>query len=357
VSGLKFTLALAAFALLPLGGGTAQAQRKSKAPPPPLDASFPPAVAACGTAYSAALAQTVRPANDADAAKADAAIRVPVSSWPGRWLFADPAGQKPTKAQILDAAEARTKERICTERVQRAGRVKCAQWEAKPVAADGPPPVAAKPAAAPPLADDELRTAKQLNGFVTSKGLMIEFGRNGRMELTMRRPLDSIAAYVGQPAHPALCNGAPEMLEFLEDRMEPLRERFKSFADVASRSRTLAVERVAKLLDTPPADWSVRPMADLAAAVAKAMPPLDAPAAPQRDALATLRGLADAGKSAAWTAEPPEKQIAAALALRAVEAAVYADALELRGQAVERSLFAPVGRVRDAHKAHCTCSE
>jgi hypothetical protein len=92
----------------------AQVPRKAKEPPPPLDASIPPAVAHCGMAYGNALSVQVRPAMAADLSRAGDAISAPSSAWPGRWLMSDPTG-KQAKADALAAAEARTQERICTE--------------------------------------------------------------------------------------------------------------------------------------------------------------------------------------------------------------------------------------------------
>jgi hypothetical protein len=342
----------------------AQAQRKAKEPPPPLDASIPPAVARCGIAYGNALSAQVRPAMIADLSRAADAISAPSSAWPGRWFSADPTG-KQAKADALAAAEARTQQRICTERTKRAGRVACAKWQdAQPVTpppatADAPPVVELKPAPVPPPADDELRDLKLLNGFVAAKGQLIEFGRNGRLESLMKRTTGDLAAYASQPAHPALCNGVPEMLDFHVERMETVQTRLAAISDLAARTRSLAERRVASAIKLADADTRGNPLAGLVRAVGQLMLPVDAARtnATQTDLLGQLRRLGEAAKSAPWIAEPVETQVAAAQALRALEAAFYADSQKSRGAAVEQTIFGAVTRISDAHKAHCTCPE
>jgi hypothetical protein len=347
-----------------------QAQRKAKEPPPPpLDASIPATVAQCGMAYGNALAAQVRPAMTADLARATDAIGAPSSGWPGRWFTADPTG-KQAKADALAAAEARTQERICTDRTKRAGRVSCAKWQdaqpaapspavPPPASSDGQPVVVLKPAPVPPPADDELRDLKLLNGFVASKGQLIEFGRNGRLENLLKRSTGDLAAYVGQPSHPALCNGVPEMLEFHVDRMEAVQTRFTAVAELAARTRALAERRVASAIKLADADTRGKPLAGLVSAVSQLMLTADAARANagQTDVLVQLRRLTEAAKSVPWIAEPAETQVAAAQALRALEAAFYADSQKSRAAAVDQTIFGAVSRIGDTHKVHCVCSE
>jgi hypothetical protein len=341
------------------------AQRKAKEPPPPpLEASIPATVAQCGMAYGTTLAAQVRPAMTADMSRAADAIGASNLAWPGRWFTADPTG-KQAKADALAAAEARTQERICTERTKRAGRVACAKWQdaqppaPPPIATDAAPVVVLKPAPVPPPADDELRDLKLLNGFVAAKGQLIEFGRNGRLESLMKRSTGDLAAYAGQPPHPALCNGAPEMLEFHIDRMEAVQTRLTAVAELAARTRALAERRVASAIKLADADTRGKPLAGLVSAVSQLMLPADAARAnaSQTDLLVQLRRLAEAAKTAPWIAEPAETQVAAAQALRALEAAFYADSQKSRAAAVDQTMFGAVSRIGDAHKEHCVCSE
>jgi hypothetical protein len=342
-----------------------QAQRKAKEPPPlPLDSSIPAAVSRCGLAYGSALSAQVRPAITADLSRAMDAISAPSSAWPGRWLMSDPTG-KQAKADALAAAEARTQQRICTERTKRAGRVACAKWqEAQPPAPppappDEPPVVVLKPAPVPPPADDELRDLKLLNGFVTAKGQLIEFGRNGRLEALMKRTTGDLAAYASQPAHPALCNGVPEMLEFHVERMDAVQTRLSAVNDLAGRTRALAARRVASAIRLADAETRGKSLAALVSAVSQLMLPAEAARASttQGDVLAQLRRLSEAAKSAPWIAEPAETQVAAAQALRALEAAFYAESQKTRAAAVQDSIFGAVTRISNAQKAHCTCPE
>lgn len=342
----------------------ALAQRKTKEAPPPLDASIPAAIARCGMAYGNALSVQVRPAMAADWSRAAEAINAPSPGWPGRWMMSDPTG-KQAKAEALAAAEARTLARICTERTKRAGRVSCAKWqEAQPPApppplADEPPVIVLKPAPVPPPTDDELRDLKLLNGIVTAKGQLIEFGRNGRLEGLLRRTTADLATYAGQPAHPALCNGAPEMLGFHVEQTEAVRARFAAIADLVTRTRALAARRVASAVKLADADTRGKPVAALVGAISQLMLPADAASASTmpNDVLVQLQRLSEAAKSEPWIAQPAETQVAAAQALRALEAAFYAEALKTRATAVQQAIFGAVARISVAHKAHCSCPE
>ena len=341
--------------------GSPSGQRKAKAPPP-LDANFPPAVVQCGTAYGNELAANVRPAIATDLSRAADAIGGPNPAWPGRWVTTDPT-RRQAKADALAAAEAKTQQRICTERTKRAGRVACAKWQLPAPPSDALPVVPqvaiAKPAPVPPAVDDELRDLKLLGGFVAAKGQLIEFGRNGRLEGLIKRSTGDLAAYVGQPAHPALCNGVPEMLEFHVDRTEAVQTRLAAIADLAARTRALAELRVAAAIKLADAETRGKPLAALASAVGQLMLLADAARinATQADLLVQLRRLTEAARTSPWTAEPAETQVAAALALRALEAAFYAERQKSRAAAVDLTISGAIARISDAHKAHCTCPE
>jgi hypothetical protein len=97
----------------------------------------------------------------------------------------------------------------------------------------------------------------------------------------------------------------------------------------------------------------------LVSAVSQLMLPAEAARASttQGDVLAQLRRLSEAAKSAPWIAEPAETQVAAAQALRALEAAFYAESQKTRAAAVQDSIFGAVTRISNAQKAHCTCPE
>jgi hypothetical protein len=356
--------ALCCLLILTMMPGRVLAQRKAKEPPPPLDASFPVSIARCGVAFGSALATDVRPAMVVEVARANSLITSPNLAWPGRWVTADPTG-KQAKADALSAAEARTQERICTERTKRAGRVACAKWQdAQPATPpspplDAPPAATLKPAALPPPVDDELRDLKLLNGFVTAKGQLVEFGRNGRLESLMKRSTSDLAAYVSQPGHPALCNGVPEMLDFHVDRMDAIQTRLTAIADLAARTRVLAERRVADATKLTNADMRGKPLAALLDAVGQAMvftEPGPAGGA-QLDLPGQLKRLTGAAKSAPWIAEPPATQVATGLALRALEAAFYAENQQSRAVAVGLTIFGAVTRIGNAHKAQCVCLE
>jgi hypothetical protein len=380
--GLRM-LVLALIAVLP---GTAQAQRKAKPPEPPpqLDASFPATIARCSATYGATLAGKVRASLAADATRATEAISVPGLGWPGRWLHVEPTA-KQLKADALAAAEQRTQERICKDRQKRAGRLRCTEWEqaatpasAAPTTADAtvptPPQVIAKPAAIPPPADDELRDIKLLTGYVAAKGQLVEFGRNGRLEALIKRLAGDLSAYVAQPAHPALCNGAPEMLDFHGDRMDAVQIRLTAIAELAARTRALAEQRVSAAINpagtpagippppgTPAATTKGRPMAALVLALSQLMLPADAARAaaitPPGDVLGPLRRLMEAARTTPWVNEPADVQVSVGQALRALEAAIYADQQQLRASAVERTIFGALATIRAAHTTHCTCVE
>jgi hypothetical protein len=363
----RLAVAMAAVtATVALFPAVAAAQRKAKPEPrPPLDASFPPAIARCGAAYGDALAGQVRAQLAAQIVRAAEAVAVPGADWPGRWLHQEPTS-KQTKADALAAAEAKTQERICKERQKRAGRVRCVEWEAAAVAAPvappavvDPPVVVVKPAPVPPPVDEEARDLKLLAGFVAAKGQLVEFGRNGRLEGLVKRVQGDLSAYTGQPPHPALCNGVPEMLEFHAERMEPVQTRLTAIAVLAARTRALAEARVAAAISAGPAETRGKPLAILVAALEQLMLPQGAAlatAAPQTAPLAQLRRLLAASRIEPWAVQPVDTQVAASLALRALEAGVYAEQQQLRAAAVERAVFGAIRSISDAHRAHCACA-
>ena len=371
IASRRIMAGLLMLAALPSAVVAQSGPRRERAPPlPPLDASFPPTVASCGATYGLALSTKVVPAMAADQSRAAMAIAGLSPTWPGRWLTADPTG-KQAKAAALAAAEARTQQRICTERTKRAGRVSCAKWQEgqsapAPTAAEVPidlptdaPPVVAKVATVPPAIDDELRDLKLLTGFVAAKGQLIEFGRNGRLEGLLKRSTGDLAAYAGQPAHPALCNGVPPMLDFHLERMEPVQTRLTAITELAGRTRTLAERRVAAAIKLADADTRGKPLTALSAALSHLMLPVDTAGmtAPLAELPVQLRRLVEASKTLPWIAEPAETQVAVAQALRALEAAFYAEAQATRADAVAASLFGAMTLVRDTHAARCTCAE
>jgi hypothetical protein len=107
------------------------------------------------------------------------------------------------------------------------------------------------------------------------------------------------------------------------------------------------------------ADVRGKPLAALISAVGQSLLATDATLAStvQAELLVQFRRLTEAAKSATWIAQPADTQIATGLALRALEAAIYAESQKTRAAAVEQSIFGTITRISDAHKAQCVCAE
>ncbi|MFM2421982.1 MAG: hypothetical protein RL291_512, partial [Pseudomonadota bacterium] len=168
-------------------------------------------------------------------------VRTPDKGLPGRWLM--------TPARVINPkAKPPVAERVCAEEAERNGRKRCVRFTNKPASlAD----VDFEPRLAPPAEDVAL--FKIVTDFVEGRGVPPELGPNGRHALVYQRLLNEMSAYVVQPAHPALCNGVPYMLDFYAKELAALRTRIKTVEGQRQRFNDALSQRVTALRASNPA--------------------------------------------------------------------------------------------------------
>lgn len=371
--GLAIALAITATiaGITPVSG---QVRRKSEPAPPaePLPA-IANATAKCSFAYHGALSDLYR--RDLNAAITfDKLARIPEPGMSGRWLFWNKSAK---------AAQAPQVARVCAESAVKQGRSRCVRWELKAL-----DPALAAIASANPTSE-ELAALRALDSFVADKGAPLEFGSNGRQHVTLLRVASEIDSYSAQPAHPALCNGVPEMMEFKLARLAGLRKRLDDVAALSSKASTLAFKRVTAARDQRLAE--AKALADAASADAGAEPvkpaatgaplqPLALTAAQRTDLPALIEALAEGlvtpEQLASLKTQPtvlqtlqsardllikddaatsPATRASTAAALRMIEAANYGQQQAARMKVFEGLFFGSIERILSSHKAHCTC--
>lgn len=254
------------------------------------------------------------------------------ASWPGRWLFAggiaipakrNNAAVKPTIAQSAPAATTETDP-----------------------------------------TDDERRVAGFLGEFVEARGALPEFGPNGKWTWLLTKASSELRGYMGQTLHPALCTGAPEMMDFYNTEFSRLKRRSDDAQEMAASAREILAYRhktwQATIATTDTVKPTPQPMLTMIKAVADWI--LNSSGA---DAVAVeaniLAALAQTkaslpGEGASGKSTPYQYRAALAL-LRALELAVYAELVVERYQPLNVGLFATTGDIRTAHNRSCTCAE
>ncbi|MEQ1612147.1 MAG: hypothetical protein ABL904_05295, partial [Hyphomicrobiaceae bacterium] len=347
-------LLLAGVVLLSALGGDAfgQSRRRTQEPPPPPEPlpEISGEAAKCSFAYHAALArigdERARPLigfeNQA---------RVAEPGLTGKWLYWIKTGR---------GAKPATSEQVCTETVIRSGRQRCTRWETRKIDAAI---VSAQPST------EETAVLRSLEGFVTDKGAALEFGSNGRQFVTLQRVAAEVAGYSTQPRHPALCNGASEMLDFHATNLAGVKKRADDVAALAAKALGLARQRVTAAREQrmawarafnaalaasqaqPPAvetgETAPKPMAAVAPVPVPRLGPIAVDAAPAKLILLALEGMLapeqlkiiegetgairrlqiarELTSASAMPDASPATQAAAGAALRMVEAAAYGE--------------------------------
>lgn len=305
---------------------------------------------ACSIDYHAALAGE-RDVALLVLAPANKQLRLADPQLPGRWLFPEPARHVRPPGETAD--------RLCAEPIVRAGRTRCARW-----AAPDAEMVPEEPD------DAELRNLRpKLDGVVTGKGVPAEFGKNGRYDWLVRRVASDLRTYMNQPAHPEMCAGVPEMLDFFVGNLAGLRRRAAEVTEIADAALALARARVneealpsggtstgthaSDPVSQATSDERIRELVShaqkLMAAGAGARPIAMLAAEPGPAALITQlqEHLLAAGTPVST---------GVARAFRAVETAAYALLLQERHKGIDTALFGAIGTVRNAHRDHCACS-
>jgi hypothetical protein len=357
---ISFVLAVPAF----ISEANAQARRKVEQPSPEPLPAISDDTAKCSFAFHSALARLdMKPLETFDKL-----ARVAEPGLTGRWLYWVKGGKGAQKAPAP--------ERVCAESVKKSGRERCLRWDVKP--AD---PALAALIAAQPTAE-ELAVLKSLDSFVADKGAPLEFGSNGRQFATLQRVASELGSYTGQPRHPALCNGAAEMMEFKAGKLSGLKKRAEDVAALAAKASSLARKRVvaARELRAAEARAAAPPPNDAERAKAPAAPVFSAArfsSDPAALTVALLDGLVTPDQMTGLNKEitaigklrqardllahteaadiSPASRAAIGAALRMLEAASYGNLQAARMQTFQGVFQGTIEQILNAHRATCTC--
>lgn len=386
---------LAAIVVAPAVDDAAAARRRSgerDQPPPNYD--YDASASSCAPAYAATLRTLFTRPTPQPLATAKM-VRTPMPDVGPRWIFhaeGDRGRQRDDMGRLVEG------DRVCAEEQSRGGRTRCARWEQRQVSTEPVVPV-------PPPTRDEARIIGAVAEMVSHKGAPPEFLGNGRYTIMTERVATDLEAYALQEPHPAMCSGAVELVDFLGEKLAPLKKRMGDVEALRGRSLAVVAPRVAALVaalskpapGAPPAtsDGAAPPLGapgttagttvePAPTVLASASAPGPLAAAPDRSApdtpagwlaevatlvlspadaklvsgeatpLAGLRRMAvllATGRSPA----PAAARAEAKAALRAIEAAAYVDLLSRRYRDLDRALFGSLDDVRKAHAAQCTC--
>lgn len=383
--GIKRYVLPALAAVVVAASGTdagAQGRRRAQdAPPPAPLPQISEAQGRCSFAFHEAMTR-IETAGARDLSRFESLARVTDPMLAGRWNY---------WVKTAKNARAPTTEQVCAETAIRNGRERCVRWQAKPI---DPVIVGAQPTA------DELAVLRSLDGFVTDKGALLEFGPNGRNFVVLQRYAGEMGNYIAQPRHPALCNGATHMLDFQATNLAPFRKRVEDVAALKVKAAAFARQRVAaaravRVAEAEAAAAAATPSAtpvsgDAAAGIGASSPPVLRPPAAPRGAVPetagvgelidlTLEGLLSPDRQQALAAEtnPLRKLVRAremvtgdalagsgastrasvGAALRMIEAMAYADMQAARMKPFEDLFLGTIDKLRAAHAANCTCGE
>ena len=339
---------------------------------------------ACSVAYHEDLSR-VRATNETILAKAHTSARAPNADYPGRWLLSAELFPGPKKKITAQKAD-----RVCAEPVIRGGRQTCARWELKPT---GPQPITELSIASKPTAG-ELASLRALNDLVVARTAIPEIGNNGRYNWLVARIAGDFKNYVTQAPHPALCSGAPQMLDFYQGELAPLAKRMTDVGEIGRTVRGHVAARLSELAKLAPEAEALPASAsyadlivgltgqitgkDKAAALSAATIPLKrlelakASLLENANAAVLAAATAAASKDAAAAVSPgtekpvtekpatpslPALNDAVYAALRMVEAGVYADAYTEKHRTLDAALNGTSRAIRAAHTKSCTCAE
>ncbi len=326
---------------------------------------------------------------------------------PGRWLF-----WKQTR-------RSRRSRRTCLRwkryRRTRGDRVRiirrCTRWARKRLAKTSP--VQIDPSAP---SKEELALKRFIGAFVVDRGAAPELARDGKFGWVTQRLTYDLRTFTGQPPHPALCSGTPNMLAYFARRAEDLGRRQKAVATVQAGTTDLLATRIkaayeirkAHKIEIPqapaatPPDASgargksdVKPArpgkvavgADAAKPIAPAVLPivLAMPAGPtsevqldrqviylaglvlpvealgalrdETDPIAALKMARTLLRSDTIKHVPASVMQATLAAFRMLETAAYIERLQQRYDLLVRPLFASLSAIKTSHAKSCTCGQ
>lgn len=198
------------------------------------------APARCSEAYATVLSE-LNTAKGGQIAGAVAAMTAADPVLPGRWIYSQTLLGKPKRLALLPLDDTRT----CLEPVKIAGRVRCRRFGDP--AAPAQPDLPAELEITPPPNAAEMRVLKAIADLVESQGAVPDVGPNGRHRWLAERASSDLRLYVSQPAHPGLCAGAKEVVEFYATSLQPLQKRAADVAELVRTARKLSVERMAAI--------------------------------------------------------------------------------------------------------------
>jgi hypothetical protein len=287
---------------------------------------------------------------------------------PGRWLF---TGSSSFSAPETAAAWTEDS-RSCVAPLSRGARARCKRWE---VANSSQ---LAGQSASPLPVEGERRLLRSLAEFVRGRRAVPDRGGDAGLTWATRRVAGELKAYVAQPVHPALCSGAPEILDFYTGHFAGFRKHMKAAADLEAGAREFARARVAaaKVAVPPPASppgttvvgFSAPAFAfrgaggiypEMILETGAVLLPADqiAHIKAERTPLAMLTRAAEAMSMDSIREQPPHLRDLVTAAFRVIEAGVYAEILLGRYREVDAALVEMIERIREAHKTSCTCAE
>lgn len=221
---------------------------------------------------------------------------------------------------------------------------------------------------------EELRVLRSLAEFVKMRGAVRDRGKDRRPTWETQRVARELDAYLGQPAHPALCSGAIEVLDFYVGHLTGFRKYMKTIADLDAKARELARTRVAaaNAAASPSPTAAVGPSApvlpigtavssypEMILEAGAGLLPVEqiTPIAAETTALAMLTRAAEAMSLEAIREQPPLQRDMVAAAFRVLEGGVYAEILLGRYRSLEGALLGMVEQIREAHTKSCTCAD
>ncbi|MGD9827392.1 MAG: hypothetical protein AB7E70_09415 [Hyphomicrobiaceae bacterium] len=222
---------------------------------------------------------------------------------PGRWLF----WESNPRARLRSRAAARDG-RPCEQWRGSGRRKRCVRW------GEAPDP-ALKTADHGVPTKEEIALLAFLDGFVRSRGSIEDFGKRGRHAWITMRVSTDIRTFLTQGQHPALCTGAPEMLDYFEKRMGAFRTRGEAVASETAKAPALADLRIRLAYDvrkaTPaPAVPSVAPAREPAKPADPSVPTSKAPEKPSSTMIITGSTPRPATTTPAAPAQPPAFSLA-----------------------------------------------
>ena len=342
----------------------------------------------CGRDYHAALAQIAQ-THVAPATEALAASKRSEPGATGRWMFGPYArkGKAPPRPVAGETVTETSERVVCVTPASEEGGA-CRREETrrrqKQVTLD---PLA------PPAEGRSRDTARQeqalyhlADGIVRASAQVIPLQMQAPPGIVARRVASDLRGYTGQVMRPAICAGAPELVEHLEKQAGIFRRQVQSMQHGPGTARDLAAARIAGVkalvervmvargaaivtgaivsastaerepvpAPVPAGRGSLKDLVAEAADLALAGEDVDAVAA-EPTPLAALRTLHKARSERAVALQSADVREALEDALGVLEAAAYVDhSGRLHAQAGD-GLIGGLAAIRAAHVKACTC--